>query len=251
MKWFTPRFALVCVLVPCGAMAQPAERGREFDRLVRQAATAYEAHDAQTAVHALERAYAIRPLPRLLFNLGRAHEQANNYTAAADYYRQFLATNPSTEESAVAREALGIAQRHIAEENANRQRESDAASQQRALEEARAHALDLERQREEEARRHAALTTRPRTITLPVGVAFGIAGAGVVAGGILGGLALSSQSSFGSDRSGQNRYDASATGTTMALGADIAFGTAVVAGVVGLVLYFTQSTSVSVVGTAQ
>jgi hypothetical protein len=83
-----------------------------------------------------------------------------------------------------------------------------------------------------------------------VGVSLGIAGAGLVTGGILGGLALSSQSSFGSDRSGQNRYDASASGTTMALGADIALGTAVVAGVVGLVLYFTQSTSVAVAETS-
>jgi tetratricopeptide (TPR) repeat protein len=239
--------ALTLALSLAAGVASGQERNREFDRLVRQAASAYDAHDSASAVTALERAYALRPVPRLLFNLGRAHEQRNDYATAADYYRRFLATSPDPQSTAVAQEALGIAERQVARQ-AEEQRQRDAAAaaeRQRSLDAARAQTLAAEQQRLEDERRRQSALTRPRRITTPVAIAWGVAGAGVVAGGILGGLALAARSDFDADRNGQARFDASSRASSMALGADIAFGTAVVAGVTGLVLFLIQPTTVA------
>ncbi len=230
-------------LAPVFASAQP--RNREFDRLVQQAAQAYEAHDAAGAVQALQRAYAIRPLPRLLFNLGRAHELSGDYSTAATYYQRFLASSPEPQAAAVAQEALEnstrLAARQIEE---RRQREAEEAARAQALEAAR---LAEQRRLEEEQRRGASqrFVTVPRRITTPVAIAWGAAGLGAVAAGVFGGLALSAQSTFDGNHAGDSRYDSSSLGRTAAIGADVALGTAVVAGAVGLVLFLTQPTSVA------
>jgi len=244
MKRFTAiALALSFALAGGGASAQGSNR--EFDRLVRQAAAAYDAHDTAAAVSALERAYALRPVPRLLFNLGRAHEQRGDYATAADYYRRFLATAPDPQSTAVAQEALGIAERNVARA-ADEQRQRDAAAaaeRQRALDAARAQTSLAEQQRLEEERRRQAALTRPRRVTTPVAIAWGAAGVAAVAGGVLGGLALAARSDFEGDRAGNARYDASSRGAGLALGADIALGAAVAAGVTGLVLFLVQDTS--------
>lgn len=220
------------------------DRNREFDRLVRQAGTAYDAHDAPAAIAALERAYAIRPVGRLLFNIGRAHELNNDFATAADYYRRFLATNPDGQSATVAREALGIAERRAAQQaEERRQREAAQQAEAHAQEEARQRAAAAEQQRLEDERRRRLAVSSPRRITVPVAVAGGVAGAALIAGGVLGGLALSAQSTFNSNRDGATRYDASSQGGAMALGADISFGVALAAGVTGLVLFLTQSTT--------
>lgn len=239
--------ALTLALTLAAAGASGQERNREFDRLVRQAGVAYEAHDSATAVTALERAYALRPVPRLLFNLGRAHEQRSDYATAADYYRRFLATSPDPQSTAVAQEALGIAERQVARQ-AEEQRQRDAsleAERQRSLDAARAQTMAAEQQRLEDERRRQVALTVPRRVTTPVAIAWGVAGVGAVAGGILGGLALSARSDFDGDRNGQSRFDASSRGSAMALGADIAFGAAVAAGVTGLILFLVQPTTVA------
>jgi tetratricopeptide (TPR) repeat protein len=237
--------ALALVFAFAGGRALAQGSNREFDRLVRQAAAAYEAHDANTAIAALERAYAMRPVPRLLFNLGRAHDQRGDPATAADYYRRFLATSPDPQTAAIAQEALGIAERQLARAaEERRQREAaEAAERERALEAARAQAALAEQQRLEAERRRQAALTRPRRVTTPVAVAWGAAGVAAVAGGLLGGLALAARSDFDADRSGDARYDASSRGEAFSLGADVAFGAAVAAGVTGLVLFFTQDTS--------
>lgn len=239
------RIALVAALVLAPTLASAQPRNREFDRLVQQAAQAYEAHDGATAVAALQRAYAIRPSARLMFNLGRAHELTEDFATAATYYQRFLATNPDPQSAAVAQEALDVAMRRATQQTEERRRREAAeeAARAQAIEAARVQ----EQQRLDEERRRAmvgTVTTRPRRVTTPVAIAWGVAGAGAIAGGIMGALALSAQSSFDADRSGNARDDSASRGSAMALGADVAFGTAAVAGVLGLVLFFTQSTTV-------
>jgi tetratricopeptide (TPR) repeat protein len=241
MKRFIVTAALV--LTPMLASAQP--RAREYDRAVQQAAQAYEAHDGPGAVAALNRAYAIRPSARLMFNLGRAHELTEDFATAATYYQRFLAAHPDAQSAAVAQEALDVAMRRAAQQTDERRRREAAeeAARAQAAEAARL----AEQQRVDEARRRAmtaVVTTRPRRVTTPVAIAWGVAGAGAVAGGIMGALALSAQSSFDADRGGNARDDAASRGSAMAIGADVALGTAAVAGVLGLVLFFTQSTTV-------
>lgn len=227
------------------AFAQPRESResrREFDALLRSAVQHYEAGQAREAIVELERAYAIRPLPRLLYNLGRAHERAGSFSVAVDYYNRFLLTNPDAEAEAIAREALATAQRRAAEtQQAEQARQAaDNAARQQAQDAERQRA-DAERQRaEEERRRQLALSTR-RRITTPVLISGGVAVAAAVAGGILGGVALSAQSDFDGSHQGNSRASAYDSGSWTAIGADVAFGTALVAGVVAVVLYFVQS----------
>lgn len=239
----TLALALAAALAPAALHAQPRESRREFDRLVRSAVEAYDAGRYQDAINALERAYAIRPLPRVLYNIGRAYDQAGRFATAADYYRRFLQSEPDGDAAAVAREALQTAERRAREqtETEARQRE-EAEARQRAEAEARQRAEAEERARLEEERRRRMLSVgfAPRRVTVPVAVLWGIAGAGAIAGGILGGLALSAQSDFDASRQGNDRASAYDTGTATAIGADVALGTAVVAGVTGLVLFLIQ-----------
>ncbi len=243
MKRFAIAAALVFSLAPRSLHAQP--RNREFDRLVQQAVQAYDAQDGATAIQLLQRAYAMRPLPRLLYNLGRAHELAGDFSTAATYYQRFLASNPDRDSAAVAQEALNTAVRRAEAQNEERRRRE--AAEQAARE---AQAAELARQQalaQSEAERQRNLlrvgVTHPRRITVPVGVAWGVAGVGAVAAGVFGALALSAQSDFNSNRDGNARDSASSTGSAMAIGADVALGTAVVAGVTGLVLFLTQPTT--------
>lgn len=225
------------------AVAQPRESRREFDALLRSAVQHYEAGQAREAIVELERAYAMRPLPRLLYNLGRAHERAGSFSVAVDYYNRFLQTNPDGEAGAIAREALSTAQRRAAEVQAAEQarQAAEEAARQQALDAERARAAEAERQRAEDERRRLLATTTRRRLTTPVLVTGGVAVAAAVAGCILGGLALSAQSDFDGSRQGNARASAYDSGSAMALGADISFGTALVAGVVAVVLYFVQS----------
>ncbi len=239
------RFIVTTALVLAPAFASAQNRNREYDALVQQAAQAYEAHDGPTAVSALNRAYAIRQSGRLLFNLGRAYELSNDFATAASYYQRFLADRPDRQSALVAQEALSIATRRAAQQVEERARREAAEADARA-QAAEAARLAEQRRLDEERRRAmtTVVTTRRRRVTTPVAIAWGVAGAGAVAGGIMGALALSAQSSFDADRGGNARDDAASRGSAMAVGADVAFGTAAVAGVLGLVLFFTQSTAV-------
>jgi len=236
--------ALGLALGGFGATRPAAAQGRgEFDRLVRSAVTAYDAGDAPAAIAALQRAYAMRPVARLLYNLGRAHELGGDFNTAAEYYQRFLASNPSAEAAAVAREALGVAQRRAAEASQaeSQRRAAEEAERARATEAERARAAEAERVRlEAERARQMVGISRPREITTPVWVLWGTAGVGAVAGGVLGGLALNQHSTWTEDHRADRRADAADMGAALGLGTDIALGTALVSGAVGLVLYLVQ-----------
>ncbi len=228
------------LLFGASGLAQPREGRRDFDALLRSAVQHYEAGQAAQAIGELERAYAMRPLPRLLYNLGRAHERAGDLRAAIDYYNRFLLTSPDAQAEAIAREALASAQRRQADEDRARAA-STAADQQRALDAERVRAAATEQQRAEDDRRRQMTAPTHRRLTTPVIAMAGVTGAALVAGGILGGLALSAHASFDASHQGADRDSAYSRGTAFALGADVGFGVALVAAVTGVVLYFTQT----------
>ncbi|MBI5512702.1 MAG: hypothetical protein HY909_02985 [Deltaproteobacteria bacterium] len=239
MRRLLPLLVLVLGL-GLGALPAEAQRydRREHARLIREAAARYEAGDAPACIQALRRAYAIHPSPGLLYNLGRASDLARDFPSAVDYYQQYLTTNPDAQEAAVAQEALTVARRRV-------QEAQDLERQRLEAEERQAR----ERQAAEERRRQEALLRRrtphpiPRRVTRTVGVLWVGAGVGLLAGAALGTLSLLDQSSFGETRQGADRATLYERGTGLALGADIALGTALVAGTVGLVLYLLQPTT--------
>ncbi|MBL8602784.1 MAG: hypothetical protein JNK72_12750 [Myxococcales bacterium] len=241
--------ALLALSVGGVAAAQPSNRAarEEFERLIRTAAQEYNANNAQGAIAALQRAYALRPMARLLYNLGRAHELANQFSTAVQYYEQFLQSNPDAEAAAVAREALTVARRRAEEQASAEQarRGAEEAERQRAIEAERARAAEAERARAEAERQRAMLgVSRPRRITPPVAAAGIVAGVAGVTAGVLGALAITQHDNFTESREGNARADAYDNGRAFALGADIALGTTLVAGVAALVLYLVQPTRV-------
>ena len=234
---------LALVLASPNAHAQGHGGHGEFDRLVRSAVSHYEAHEARAAIGDLERAFAIRPLPRLLYNLGRAHEQAGDWAAAADYYQRFLESRPDPEALAITQEALEVARRHVADER-------DAAAQRQA---AITHARELEIARQQaaaETLRRAGLN-RARTgvtqqegsrrVTTPIAALWTAGGVAALTAGVLGGLALHESSDFASVRQDGARSDLVTRGTDYAWGCNIAVGVAAVTTILGFVLYLLES----------
>lgn len=224
--------------------AQNRSDRREFDRLVRSAVSHYERGENREAIQDLERAYAITPAARLLYNLGRANEAAGDWAAAAGYYERFLASNPDRSSAQVAQEALAVARRRAAEaEQRDRERrEAEASQRERDLADARRRAAEAERERLQQQQRAAWTLVPPRRRVTPLITGMWVgAGAMGIAAAVLGGVSLAAQGDLQNTRDGQRRSDAYELGTATAIGADAALGTALVMGVVGVVLYFTQT----------
>jgi tetratricopeptide (TPR) repeat protein len=60
-----------------------------FKSLTQKGAEAYRAENYEDAVEFFERAYAVKAVPNLLYNIGRAHEKLGNFEEAIEYYEKF------------------------------------------------------------------------------------------------------------------------------------------------------------------
>jgi tetratricopeptide (TPR) repeat protein len=78
-----------------------AERGRAF----------HDAGDYPHAIAAFTQAYVIAPSPALLFNLAQAYRLEGNCDDAALMYRRYLATNPGSDQRALAEAHLASVER--------------------------------------------------------------------------------------------------------------------------------------------
>jgi hypothetical protein len=88
-----------------GAAAQGADAPAappNVRALVSQAATQYGAGDFAGAAATLEKAYALQPAPRLLYNLARAHDKAGDWQEAYEDYRRYV-DGPGAEPDLVTR----------------------------------------------------------------------------------------------------------------------------------------------------
>jgi hypothetical protein len=62
----------------------------EAQELVKQGAAQYQEGDYARAAATLQQAYALKPAPRLLFNIARALEKAGNSSDSLTYYERYL-----------------------------------------------------------------------------------------------------------------------------------------------------------------
>lgn len=77
-----------------------------------------ELYDKGDFVHARDEllsAYKIEQRPALLFALGQVELNIGHYEKAIAYYEQFIATEPSAEQVALAQQAIGAARARLAE----------------------------------------------------------------------------------------------------------------------------------------
>jgi hypothetical protein len=77
----------IAIVIASTARAQPSE----FERHVSAAQQRYEAQDFEAAIVELETAYRLKPVRRLLFNLGMAHRRLGHALQALDYFERFRA----------------------------------------------------------------------------------------------------------------------------------------------------------------
>lgn len=90
--------ALACFLLLSGsAQAQtagPTKAESEFDQQLQMAAAHYEQGRYQDSILALQNAYELQPLPRLLCNIGQAYRKLGNHRAAVAQYELCLKSDP-------------------------------------------------------------------------------------------------------------------------------------------------------------
>jgi tetratricopeptide (TPR) repeat protein len=109
------RLVALCVLVVATrAAADPA-----VDSHLANGRAAYERGEFAPARDELLAAYTLDPRPELLFALGQVELQLGHFTLAIDYYQRFLATGPTSEQAALAQQAIGAARARLADRPAH------------------------------------------------------------------------------------------------------------------------------------
>lgn len=99
------RLSLVLLLV---ALAAPPAQAAPFDDLVAAAGKARAEGDLEATVKLLTQAYALKPLPALLNNLGRTYEELGRYRDAVTAYRR-VADDPAADPDLRALDAARVA----------------------------------------------------------------------------------------------------------------------------------------------
>ena len=77
--------------------AGPTRAESEFDQQLQIAAANYEQGRYQESILALQNAYEIQPLPRLLCNIGQGYRKLGNHRAAVTQYELCLKSDPEVD----------------------------------------------------------------------------------------------------------------------------------------------------------
>lgn len=218
--------SLAAVLFSSPVQAQSMRRFRQY---VTRAQQAYERGDADAAIEALTRAYEIRPVPLLLFNIARAHELAGRYDRAVEYYDRFLATDPDPEQARTAREARASAQATL---DAQRR----PATTTPAVSATTPSPTPASRPTP-----HPRPVDRPRRFTALHGTLLATGGALTAAGTVLGILALSASNEF-QNTTAPRPPELQDRGLALAWGANAGIGLGLLTAAAGVLLYFIQDT---------
>lgn len=231
--------ALVATSLPGVAFAQdgdaadveemtPEERAHAVEQLATAGANAYRAEDFDTAIRAFKKAYAIEPVPNLLYNIAKAYERQEKYPEAVEYYQKFVVA-PEVDSSA----------RKAAMERIDSLREiAELKREQR----------DRERSRAETPEDSASVDRAPATPARPLNTTalWTIAGGvGLLGAGLGMGYVASSKADDIQDNNAsyEARRDARDSAQTFGLVADGLFVASAVVTGVGLYLLFSDSDS--------
>jgi tetratricopeptide (TPR) repeat protein len=214
------------------AHGQGRNRGR-FQRLVQQAAEAYNRSEPDVAINLLEQAYTLNPNPLLLYNIGRAHELASRPERALEYYSRFLAEHPEESQAQLGREARASVQAQL---------------------DARNRAANPNPQPGPTVTNSAVTTNAPRIrwVDQPRRFTGGhatlvISGALLaVAGGVFGGLALAQSGGFAGTVDPAQRAGFQDRGNAFAWSSNIGIGVGVALAASGLIWFGAQPTRIAV-----
>jgi tetratricopeptide (TPR) repeat protein len=216
--WFGRALALGVLTAAPAAYGQPSPpQASAHDRaleLFSDGKKAYKQGDFRTAIDHLEAAYELEPAPVLLYNLARAYEGIGELDKAVSDYERFLTADPNAED----RGAI----------------EARVATLKRQIE------IQSEKQAPAEAPPPEAPVVPARSPSSVPVVVLAAGGAGLVIGGIFGGLAMSENhtqnAATTSQLDGQNAHDRAGSFAVASEVGFIAGGVLAAVGVVWLIL---------------
>lgn len=88
-------FTLLCSVTAEAAAKGPARAGIRARNEFRQGQRQAELGHFEEAIAAFERAYELKPLPAILFNIGQCHKYLGRYERAIYFFETYLRTEPS------------------------------------------------------------------------------------------------------------------------------------------------------------
>lgn len=103
LKWRCAAGLLALAL--CSAPGQVSAQGDQEDKaevvkdLSSRGTAKYRAEEYEEAIELYKQAYALEPVPNLLYNIARCYEKQKKYPEAIEYYEQFVVA-PSVESEA-------------------------------------------------------------------------------------------------------------------------------------------------------
>jgi tetratricopeptide (TPR) repeat protein len=214
------RSLFICIAlamtVPAGpafAQDESSEQDVEFNRLTSEASKNFEAGRYDAAAGFFLKAYEIKPVSNILYNVGRVYEKAGDLQLALDHFERFVKA-PNVEQAA----------------------RQDAIERIKTIREV----LALEAPKED-SKANATIEPAPKSgpdHTLSY-ILMGAGGVTLVTSGVMAFLASSANDDFENASTLAERRDAADSGGTYAIVADSLLITGVVLTGVGAVLYFT------------
>jgi tetratricopeptide (TPR) repeat protein len=230
-QWMTAALlagTVVMVAPTSNVWAQDPDAAKKVEQLSIQARERYNAKDYAGAIALFEQAYAIEPIPALLYNIARCYEKMENWKKAIEYYEKFV-VSPDVEsevrQSAMARsrelrEIVDAENKLKNQDNNNNKNNNNNNGNG-------------------DNNSNGKQTPPPEPDRTVAYVVMGTGGALVLGGVVMGVLANGAQSDFDSATNSADKLAARDSGQTYALGADILYGAGAVALGVGLFLFLT------------
>ncbi|MCU0664736.1 MAG: hypothetical protein MUC50_20735 [Myxococcota bacterium] len=227
-------FAFTTWAVPAARAAELTSTQQDrFDELVAQAVGDYSAGRYKNAISLFEKAFAMNEEPELLYNIARCYERLSEPKRAVEQYERFLGQEGTTGELRTkALENIASLRREIAALEAS---SSDGQQQGRGGQpSAQGDEAASSGSRREKDQKPSMLKTLGWTFV-------GVGGAGIVLGGIFGGLALSERSAYDDAGWEEARLSHREDAERNALIFDVGFFGGVTVAAVGAALLIVQS----------
>jgi tetratricopeptide (TPR) repeat protein len=109
-----------------GAIARAESPEAEVERLASEAVNAYKGADYKRAVELLQKAYDIRQVPALLYNMAKAYDKLGDVEHAYDAYHQYAASAAADPKLKARAEARVAALNEVRKQKAAEQRAVEA-----------------------------------------------------------------------------------------------------------------------------
>lgn len=207
-------FALALIpslaLVPSPALAvDPAAHDRALE-LFDQGRQAFKASKFQESIDLIKEAYALEPAPVLLYNLAKAYEGLGDLENATATYEKYLAEEKEIPDRAAIEEKVKNFKKTIAEKE--------------RLAKERDEALAKLKQKDGAPKKDAPTPDVSKRAPSPVPWVFvGVGAAGVIVGGVLGGLAVGKDDDAKAAPSQMDAVDLHESAKGLALGSTVGF----------------------------